>query len=171
MTSPTPITQSAPNLDAYREQYSLYARRLLDDLGLGDLGQPQRGQLLLQIETYVQEVMLNTLLEQLDDDLVKEADKILEDGGTNEEAIAYLMLSIPNIDIIMAEALAKSYAEMLEETKQLAEAVAKDLTKKKDPIDKTQESMVNKQDTDESSAEEAEDEDRPTLAPDMTDTP
>lgn len=120
-----------PDLTQYREQYSYYARRLLDDLGLGDLGQPERGRLLLAIEAYVQQVMLNTLLEHVDDAALTKAEEMMENDTSHEEIVAFLLLSVPDIELHMAEALASTYARMLEESRRLTEAIGLDVASRK----------------------------------------
>lgn len=112
------------DLTKYRERYSQYARRLLSDLGLGDLPEPERGRLLMALEANVQQVLLNTLLENLDDNNLEDAETIIDRGGTQEEVIIYLMGTIPAIEEQIADALIKMYARLLEESKQLAQAVA-----------------------------------------------
>lgn len=121
--SNNPESGSKTDLTAYREQYSHYARRLLSDLGLGDLPQPERGQLLTAIESYVQQLLLNTLLENLDPQHIEAADKILKETNDQEEVMGYLLANVPNIELKMANALAESYAQMVAEARELAKAI------------------------------------------------
>lgn len=111
------------DLTPYREQYSFYARKLLSDLGLGDIQQPQRGELLAAIEQYVQQVLTNTLLENLTDDQIETVESMLDNGSSNEEVITHLMATMPNVDVVMGEALAKTYAQLKKESKQMATAL------------------------------------------------
>lgn len=109
----------------YRQQYSHYARRLLSDLGLGDLPEPERGQFLATIEGYVSQVLLNTLLENIDDSDATAVEEQLEQGKTNEEAFAYLVGRVPNAEVKLADRMAEVYAQMLAEAKQLSAAIVK----------------------------------------------
>ncbi len=115
---------NAQSLDTYREQYTFYAKKLLSDLGLGDLGQPERTELLSTIEQYVQQVIMNTLLENLDEPITTEAEKILNEGGTQEDALVYIMSAIPDIEYRITVALTESYARMVDEARQLADTLA-----------------------------------------------
>ena len=118
-------TNSQPfDPEQLREQYSYYAKRLLEDLGLGAVGQPERGRLLAAIETYVQQAMLNTLLENVSEESLKEAEKLLEEDAPREQVVAYLLVSTPDVELFMAEALMESYARMVDEAKQLTSAIS-----------------------------------------------
>lgn len=120
-----------------REQYSYYAKRLLEDLGLSSVGQPQRGKLLAAIETYVQQVILNTLLENVSEDALKEAEKMLDQDAPREQVVAYLLVSTPDIELFVAEALMESYARMVDESKQLAEAITAKSSETQKPSEST----------------------------------
>lgn len=116
------LNSTTPDLTPFREQYSYYAKKLLSDLGLGELPQPERGQLLGSIELYTQQVIVNALLENLEGADAEEANQILDEQG-GEAVIGYLIATIPNIEIKMADALAEAYARMLTEAKQLSDAL------------------------------------------------
>lgn len=115
--------EQAADLTGYREQYSHYAKRLLSDLGLAEIGQPERGQLLEAIEHYVERVMVNTLLESLNEEQLNEAEGIMNRGGDMEQVLIHLLSTTPNVEVKMADALAQAYARMLEESRQLAKAI------------------------------------------------
>lgn len=116
-----PATQ--PDLTNYREQYSHYAKRLLSDLGLGEVGQPERNQLLVAIESYVQQILVSTLLENLTPEMLDEVDAIIERGGDQDQVITHLISTIPDMDIKISEALAAAYARMLHESRELTSAI------------------------------------------------
>lgn len=111
------------DLTKYREQYTYYSQKLLSDLGLGDVAQPERGELLLAIEKYVQQVLTNTLLENLDDTSLDQVETMLSSGSDEDEVAAYLVMNIPEIDVKMADALATAYARMLKECQAITDAV------------------------------------------------
>lgn len=122
-----PMNQTAentPDLTRYRERYSEYARRLLSDLGLGDVPNPERGQLLAAIEGYVNQVLTNTLLENLDDTHLAQVEAMQERGAGQDELVAYLVTNIPEFDTKVARSLESTYGQLLEETRALAQAVA-----------------------------------------------
>lgn len=111
------------DLNSYRAQYSAYARKILQDLGLGDLPQPERGQLLASIESYTQQVLTNELLTNLRPADLDEAEAILANGGDEEEMATYLVMNVPEIELKMGEAMARTYARLMAECKQLAAAI------------------------------------------------
>lgn len=113
------------DLSQFRKQYSHYAQRLLSDLGLGDVRQPERGRLLAAIERYVQQVVLTTILENINQEGLERAEQQLEDGDGQEEALSRLITSIPDIDVIIANRLTDAYAGILKDARQLATAIAK----------------------------------------------
>lgn len=110
-------------LNQYREQYSYYAKQLLNDLGLGDLPQPERGKLLVSIEKLIGRIITNTLLENLTEEQMAEAEGILNRGGDQEDIIMHLVSTTPNIQTKMIEALTDAYARMLYEASQLTVAL------------------------------------------------
>jgi hypothetical protein len=112
-----------PDLTIFREQYSYYARRLLGDLGLSDLEEPLRSQLLASIERYISQVLSNTLLENLDETALKGINEMLERGAADEEVMTYLVGTIPDIQQKIALALSNAYARMLAETRQLTQTI------------------------------------------------
>lgn len=120
--SPTPAVITADN---FREQFSYYAKSLLDDLGLADVGQPERGQLLAAIESLVQKTMVNVLLENLTDEQAEQAEGILQRDGTEEDVIIYLLATTPDMQTKMADALTEMYARMINESQLLAQAISK----------------------------------------------
>lgn len=110
-------------LEQYREQYSYYAKQLLDDLGLGDLIQPERGQLLSAIEELVNKIMFSTMLENLTQQQMEEAEGILKRGGNQEEVAMHFIATTPNIQTKMIDSLTETYAQILNEANQLAIAI------------------------------------------------
>lgn len=130
-----PVTQHDDQLNNYREQYSYYARRLLSDLGLGDLGQPERSQLLEALEGYVQQIMVNTLLENLTPEKLDEASEILDRGGDNETVVVHLINQVPEIETKMAQALTEAYARMLSEARQLTQAIVSPTSTEQTPAE------------------------------------
>jgi hypothetical protein len=110
-------------LNQYREQYSYYAKKLLTDLGLGDLAQPERGQLLAAIEQLIGKIMTNTLLENLAEEQMTEAEGILNRGGNQEDVVMHFLSTTPDIQTKMIEALTEAYARMLNEANQLTVAL------------------------------------------------
>ncbi len=120
---------SSIDLTPYREQYSYYAKKLLSDLGLGDLPQPRRGLILVAIENYVQQILLNTILENLDETSLDKADRLIEEGVEPQDAVARVMLSMPDMDLKIADALAACYAQMVDEARQLSVALTKSSNK------------------------------------------
>jgi hypothetical protein len=134
-TTQTTPDEDISHVNRYREQYSYYARQLLSDLGLGDLGQPERGQLLLAIEEYVEKVITNALLENLTEEQIDAADTIMARGGGQEEIIVHLLETTPDIELKIADALTTTYASMLDESRQLASAIVKHSSKSTDSTD------------------------------------
>lgn len=122
---PNAQSTQSDQLNNYREQYSHYARQLLSDLGLGGLGQPERSQLLAAIEVYVQQVMANTLLENVDREQLDEAERILDRGGDMDQVIVHLLVNTPDIEVKMAQAMTETYARMVHECRELANAITK----------------------------------------------
>lgn len=113
------------HITPFRAQYTEYARQLLSDLGLGSLEEPLRGKLLASIEKYVSLVITNTLLENLDDTAIEGIDRLLERDAREEEVTAYLVASIPGIEMKLTTALETAYKRMLEESQQLTQEVMK----------------------------------------------
>lgn len=122
-TTQAPMVNSPTDITHYREQYTFYARKLLQDLGLGDVPQPERGELLAAIEANIQQVLTNVLLENVSDQHMAAAEHILEDGGNTEDVVIYLATHIENVDIKIADAIASTYAQLLSESQQLAEKI------------------------------------------------
>lgn len=116
---------TTPDMSQLREQYSYYAKRLLSDLGLGDLGQPERGQLLASIEAYVQQIMFYTILQNLDQENLTKANKMMGEGVDETEVMARLLGSLPDLPMKLADSLALAYAQMLDEARQLSQALIK----------------------------------------------
>lgn len=116
------MNESDP-LSQYREQYSYYAKELLNDLGLGDLAQPERGHLLAAIEELVNKIMFSTMLENLTQQQMEEAEGILKRGGNQEEVAMHFIATTPNIQTKMIDSLTETYAQILNEADQLAVAL------------------------------------------------
>lgn len=111
-------------LQPIREQYSYYARRLLQDLGLSDLTGPLRSQVLVSVEQYLSQILTNTILQHADQTTLIGVNDMAENGRTDDEVTAYLIASIPDIDKKIAQAMADSYAKLLEQSRVFSQAIA-----------------------------------------------
>lgn len=121
--NPNQDNAQATDISGYRELYSYYAKQLLADLGLADIAQPERGELLEAIEQYTQKVMMNVLLENITEEQADQTEGILRRGGNEQDVILHLLSTTPDIQIVMADALTEAYAKMLSESSQLANAL------------------------------------------------
>lgn len=116
------------NLDLLRQQYSQFASQLLIDMGLNDLEQPVRGQLLQSIDQYLSQVMTQTILENIKPETAKRIDQLVQEDRNQEEIIAFLVAATPGLESKITEAMEAAYARMVTEVHRLTTEVAKDLT-------------------------------------------
>lgn len=110
-------------LKAYREQYSYYAQKLLSELGLGAVAQPERGRLLASIEQYIGQILTNTLLESLSDEHLDQVELLLEEGKTQEDVVVFLLDTVPDMQLRVAEAFVAAYDRILEDSQALRKAI------------------------------------------------
>ncbi len=110
------------DLTPIRRQYSFFAQRLLDDLGLSDLKQPLRSELLAGIEAYVSQVLTNTIIMNLDDATINAMAKRIDSGEEQDELIAYMVASTPNLSQKLDETFAETYDKIKAEIQELTKA-------------------------------------------------
>jgi hypothetical protein len=108
------------NYTPFQEQYEKYMAQILSDLGLQDLSEPLRSRLANAIEQHMSQVVLNTILKNLDDNAISMINDMLEQGKAQEEILIYLSSSIPGIDSKLAKATNDAYQQLLSESRQLA---------------------------------------------------
>ena len=110
-------------LASYRKQYTYYAQRLLADLGLTEVEQPLRSELLAGIEHYINVVITNVILANLKEPQLTQIQSDLDRGQSQGEIVARLAGTMPDIEIKIADALAEAYDQLLSESRQLSHAL------------------------------------------------
>lgn len=114
------------DLTPFREQYSSFAAQMLHDLGMSDLQQPLRGQLLSSADQYLNQVLLHTILINITPATAERIKELTESDKPNDEIIAYLISSTPGLQRRIQEALQEGYANLVAEVRQLTKEVARD---------------------------------------------
>ncbi len=108
-----------------RQRYSSLALQLLTDLGLGDLGQPMRSQLLSSFDNLISQRITQLILTNLDETAAKGIAKMVTSDEPEEATISYLIASTPGIKEKIEAGLADSYAEFIQEARELTQALTK----------------------------------------------
>ncbi len=107
------------DLTPFRIEYTEYVERLLADLGLSDVEEPERSRLILALENHMNQVLTRTLIANLDEAAAENIHKMLEKGEDDSSVLIYLVSSIPDIEEKISNGLEKSYQEILAETDKL----------------------------------------------------
>lgn len=99
--------------------YEMTAEKILEDLGLKDLKEPERSKLLEVIKNRIEQKTLFAIMKNLKDEDIKELDKKLEAGADEGEAIAFMASRVPNLKEKISTALAELYDDLVEDAKKL----------------------------------------------------
>lgn len=97
------------------DQQQQIQKTLLDELGLSDLPQDKKEQLLIKMtEVVLKRIFLETM-EKLDDEGREEYEKLIESGATPEQVEEFLNAKIQNYDSLVQQVVEEFREEMKKE--------------------------------------------------------
>ncbi len=100
------------------EQVKQLTDQLMADLGLSQLSQTQKDEIMAKIRQRVMDTIFLTMLENLSDQDTQALEDKLKAGTTDEQALEWLVQKVPNYADKFAAALAKLYQDLKQSTGQ-----------------------------------------------------
>lgn len=92
-----------------------FINRLLQDLQLNELPEPQKSALLDKITGLAEKRILQTVIVNMDDASIDEFEQRIQSGMTKEEATKFMIEKIPSLSAKIEIALRNLYEELLKD--------------------------------------------------------